>query len=58
MPETGQRVSDILLTEAMQMSADLLVMGAFSHSRLREFVLGGVTRDILSSAALPVLMAH
>jgi len=35
-----------------------LVMGGFGHSRLREFVLGGVTRGILESMTIPTLMAH
>lgn len=53
-----RRVGEILRERAAEIDADLLVMGAYSHSRLREFVLGGVTRDILSDAALPVFMAH
>jgi nucleotide-binding universal stress UspA family protein len=40
------------------MSADLLVVGAYGHSRLREFVLGGVTRRLLREMTLPVLMSH
>ncbi|HZX71811.1 MAG TPA: universal stress protein [Rhodanobacter sp.] len=40
------------------MRADLLVMGAYSHSRLRERVLGGATRDVLTHAQIPVLMHH
>ena len=55
---SGDRVSERLLAEADRTNADLLVMGAFSHSRLREFVLGGVTKDILGSAKLPVLMSR
>ncbi len=51
-------VGEVLLEEAERVSADLLVMGAFSHSRLRELVLGGVTRHILQQAEIPVLMAH
>jgi nucleotide-binding universal stress UspA family protein len=51
-------VSENLLIEADKAGADLLVMGAFSHSRLWGFVLGGVTEDILKSASLPVLMSH
>jgi len=39
-------------------NADLLVMGAYGHSRLREFVLGGATRAILTDAPLPVLLSH
>ena len=47
-----------LLDEAKGCEADLLVMGAYSHSRLRELVLGGVTRGILAMADLPILMSH
>ncbi|MGK5020846.1 universal stress protein [Janthinobacterium lividum] len=57
----GVRRGDIgaaLLTQAMQLSADLLVMGAYGHSRLRETILGGVTRTILQNMTIPVLMAH
>ena len=39
-------------------SADFLVMGGYGHSRLREFVLGGVTRGILTSMTVPTLMSH
>jgi nucleotide-binding universal stress UspA family protein len=41
-----------------ELDADLLVMGAYGHSRLREMILGGVTRDILRNTNVPVLMAH
>jgi nucleotide-binding universal stress UspA family protein len=47
-----------LLQAAGEADADLMVMGAYGHSRLREFVLGGATRDVLTHCALPVLMAH
>ena len=47
-----------LLAEAEAAGADLLVMGAYGHSRLRELVLGGVTRDVLEKAAICALMAH
>lgn len=49
-------VASALLWRAQ--NADLLVMGAYSHSRLREVVLGGVTRHILENATIPVLMVH
>lgn len=52
------KVSEVLAQHAMDCDADLLVMGAYGHSRLREAVLGGATRDILQSTRLPVLMAH
>lgn len=57
----GNRRSDIgeaLLSHASDVSADLLVMGAYGHSRLRETILGGVTRTVLQSMTMPVLMAH
>ncbi len=47
-----------LLSQAADLQADLLVMGCYGHSRAREWVLGGVTRTILESMTLPVLMVH
>jgi nucleotide-binding universal stress UspA family protein len=47
-----------LLSRAADLGADLLVIGAYGHSRLRELLLGGVTRSILQSMTLPVLMSH
>ncbi len=47
-----------LLREASASGANLLVMGAYGHSRLQELVLGGATRDVLANATIPVLMAH
>lgn len=49
---------DVLLNRAAELPADLLVIGAYGHSRLRELVLGGVTRTLLHQMTLPVLMAH
>jgi len=54
----GRRTSMALLEEAQAVGADLLVMGAYTHRRLIEFVLGGVTRDVLADVSLPVLMHH
>jgi nucleotide-binding universal stress UspA family protein len=51
-------VGDMILARAADLSADLLVMGAYGHSRLREFALGGATRQALGSMTLPVLMSH
>jgi nucleotide-binding universal stress UspA family protein len=52
-------VGDTLLAAAGDQDADLMVMGAYSHSRLREMLLGGATRHILQNAsARPVLLAH
>ena len=47
-----------LLSHAADEGADLLVMGAYGHSRWREMLLGGATREILQSMTLPVLMSH
>lgn len=51
-------IGQTLLSFAADEAADWLVMGAYGHSRLREFFLGGATRGILGSMTLPVLMAH
>ncbi len=47
-----------ILSYAADASTDLIVMGGYGHSRLREFVLGGVTRGLLESMTVPVLMSH
>ena len=47
-----------LLAAAQEFGADMLVMGAYSHSRLRQLILGGVTRHVLENARLPVLMCR
>jgi nucleotide-binding universal stress UspA family protein len=51
-------VGDALLADIADNGIDLLVMGAYGHSRLREFVLGGVTRHMLAHMTAPVLMSH
>lgn len=50
--------SDVLLNRAADLGADLIVAGGYGRSRLRELVLGGVTRDLLRRMTVPVLMAH
>jgi len=55
---TGAQVGEALLGESTAIGADLLVMGAYTHSRMRQLILGGVTRHVLANATLPVLMAH
>lgn len=52
------RVSDVLSRHALDLDADLIVMGAYGHSRFREAILGGATRNMLEAAAVPVFMAH
>ncbi|MEM7253374.1 MAG: universal stress protein [Pseudomonadota bacterium] len=54
----GIDIGDQLLSSAASLSATMLVMGAYGHSRAREFVLGGATRTILSSMTVPVLLSH
>jgi nucleotide-binding universal stress UspA family protein len=51
-------VGEALLSRAADLEADLLVMGAYGHSRARELLLGGATRSLLRSMTLPVLMSH
>lgn len=50
--------SDVLLNRAVDLGCDMMVMGGYGTPRLREMVLGGVTRDILRHMTLPVLMSH
>ena len=51
-------VASTILSYAADSSTDVIVMGGYGHSRLREFVLGGVTRGMLESMTVPVLMSH
>jgi len=54
----GLAAGDAILAQAADDSADLLVMGGYGHSRLREFVFGGATRQLLAQMTLPVLLSH
>jgi len=54
----GHAVGENLLSLAADVGADLLVMGCYGHSRTREWLLGGVTRTVLQSMTLPVLLTH
>ncbi|MBB3355697.1 nucleotide-binding universal stress UspA family protein [Rhizobium sp. BK049] len=54
----GETATAAIQSAALERKADLLVAGGFGHSRLREFILGGVTRELLAKAELPVLLAH
>jgi nucleotide-binding universal stress UspA family protein len=58
LARTLPRVSDVLAQHLRDMDAGLLVMGAYGHSRFREAILGGATRDMLESAQVPVFLAH
>ena len=51
-------VANTILSTAADLDSDMIVMGGYGHSRLREFVLGGATRGILNAMTVPVLMSH
>ncbi len=55
---TSTEVGDALLSLAVDLSTDLIVMGGYGHSRFREIILGGVTRTVLAAMTIPVLMSH
>ena len=55
-PDTD--VPSTILSHAADSSTDMIVMGGYGHSRLREFILGGATRGLLESMTVPVLMSH
>lgn len=58
LAKTLPRVSDVLLRHARDISADMVVMGAYGHSRFREAILGGATRNMLEQSEITVFMAH
>jgi len=58
LAKTMPRVSDVLNRHVRETNADLIVMGAYGHSRFREAILGGATRNMLELAEVPVLMSH
>ena len=57
-PTEGQRLSDVLQNHAADRGAGMLVMGAYGHSRFREFVLGGATRGVLDDLRMPIFLSH
>lgn len=54
----GRKISDALQDAAIELDADLLVMGGCGHSRLRDFFLGGATMGVLDAPRLPILLSH
>ena len=58
VPAGELSVGDAILSRLGDMGVDLLVMGGYTHSRLREYVLGGTTKDLLGHMTVPVLMSH
>ena len=58
LARTQTLVSDIIDRRAEEIGANLIVMGAYGHSRFREAILGGATRNMLAKSRIPVLMAR
>lgn len=58
LSKTMPRVSDVLNRHATDTEADMIVMGAYGHSRFREAILGGATRNMLETGTVPVFLAH
>ena len=58
IPRDGKSVKDALKVAVDDIKADWMVMGAYGHSRLRELLFGGVTRNFLSNSSIPILIAH
>jgi nucleotide-binding universal stress UspA family protein len=58
LAKTLPRASDVIRRHATDRAADMVVMGAYGHSRFREAILGGATRNMLEQAEIPIFMAH
>jgi len=58
LPREGKETGEVLRRTASDLAIDLIVMGGFGHSRLRQRIFGGTTTEMLKNAAIPVLMAH
>ncbi len=58
LSKTMPRVSDVLIRHAVDSQSEMIVMGAYGHSRFREAILGGATRNMLEQAEVPVFLAH
>jgi nucleotide-binding universal stress UspA family protein len=54
----GESIGDVLGNYVRSLDADMLVMGAYGHTRLREFILGGATRSLLAKPPIPILFSH
>lgn len=58
LSKTLPRVADVLQRHVSDIEADMIVMGAYGHSRLREAIFGGATRDMMQEAKVPLFLAH
>ncbi|MGF1457130.1 MAG: universal stress protein [Alphaproteobacteria bacterium] len=54
----GRPTGDVLIEQARAMGSDMIVMGGYGHSRIRELIIGGATRHVLFHTAMPILLAH
>ncbi|MEQ8659047.1 MAG: universal stress protein [Hyphomicrobiales bacterium] len=57
-PSGGKEIADSLMQRAREVDAELVVMGAYDHSRMRQIIFGGTTRSMIAQTDLPVLLAH
>lgn len=58
LPTDGMSEADVVHSFAMRSRADLLAVGGFGHSRVREIVMGGVTHSLITEASVPVMLSH
>lgn len=58
LPKSMPKISDVIQAHARKLDANLVVMGGYGHSPLREFLFGGPTREMLQGCEVPILMAH
>jgi nucleotide-binding universal stress UspA family protein len=58
LPRSGRSIAEAIREHAVSCSADLIVMGGYGHSRLREAIIGGVSRDMISNTRVPLLISH
>ncbi len=58
LAQDGAETGQVILDEAASFGADLIIKGAYTHSRLRQMIFGGATKLLLAAAPIPVLMAH
>ena len=58
LPREGKETGEVLRRKAVDLDAELIVMGGFGHSRLRERIFGGTTTNMMKHVIVPVLMAH
>ena len=58
LPSSGSSIAHVLLTKAADVAANVIVMGGYGHSRFRESLFGGVTREMVERTRLPIMMSH